>query len=96
MPRRRSQTTNRRPQDRRKLKVRGVRRATPEVHKLSRAFIGLAMARAQTINATADAEATADDGSTTDGSGTDGTHGAAGAKRAGAVAGSGSAPGDEA
>lgn len=85
MPRRKSQTTNRRPQDQRKLKVRGVRRTTPEVHKLSRAFIGLAMARAQTINPTADSEATADDGS-----------GAAGAKRPGAVGGSGTAPGDEA
>lgn len=47
MPRRRTRTTNRRPQAERHLRVRGVRRRTPDARKLSRAFIGLALARAQ-------------------------------------------------
>lgn len=48
MPRRRTRKTNRRPQTERRLRVRGVRRATPDPKKLSRAFIGLALARAET------------------------------------------------
>lgn len=56
MPRRRKRTTNRVPQDERRLRVRGERRATPDAKKLSRAFIGLALARAE-AEAQAQAEA---------------------------------------
>lgn len=48
MPRRRTRTTNRRPQAERHLRVRGIRRRTPDPKKLSRAFIALALARAET------------------------------------------------
>ena len=47
MPRRRKRKTNRIPQDERHLRVRGVRRSAPDATKLSRAFIGLAIARAE-------------------------------------------------
>lgn len=56
MPRRRRRTTNRTPADQRRLRVRGLRRSTPDAHKLSRAFIGLALARAE-ADAQAQAEA---------------------------------------
>jgi hypothetical protein len=46
MPRRRKRTTNRVRQEERSLRVRGVRRSVPDTKKLSRAFIGLALARA--------------------------------------------------
>ena len=48
MPRRRKRTTNRVRQEDRRLRVRGMRRGTPDAKKLSRAFIGLALARAET------------------------------------------------
>lgn len=54
MPRRRQRKTNRRRPDERRLRVRGARRDPPDAKKLSRAFIGLALARAQ---AEADAKA---------------------------------------
>jgi hypothetical protein len=47
MPRRRVRKTDRKPQEERRLRVRGVRRGTPDAAKLSRAFIGLALARAE-------------------------------------------------
>lgn len=47
MPRRRARKTNRRPQEERRLRVRGVRRSQPEAKKLSRAFIALALAKAE-------------------------------------------------
>ena len=47
MPRRRKRKTNRRTQGERMLRVRGIRRGTPDAKKLSRAFIGLALARAE-------------------------------------------------
>lgn len=47
MPRRRPRTTNRKPQDERRLRIRSVRRDTPDAKKLSRAFIALALARAE-------------------------------------------------
>ena len=47
MPRRRTRKTDRKPQEERRLRVRSVRRGTPDAHKLSRAFIGLALARAE-------------------------------------------------
>lgn len=56
MPRRRQRKTNRVPQDQRNLRVRGMRRGTPDAKKLSRAFIGLALARAE-AEARAHAEA---------------------------------------
>lgn len=55
MPRRRARKTNRKPQEERRLRVRGIRRGTPDVRKLSRAFIALALARAE-----ADAQAQAE------------------------------------
>jgi hypothetical protein len=54
MPRRRRRTTNRKRQDERQLRVRGVRRSAPDATRLSRAFIALALARAE-----ADAQAQA-------------------------------------
>jgi len=56
MPRRRTRKTDRKPQEERRLRVRSVRRGTPDAHKLSRAFIGLALARAE-AEAQAQAEA---------------------------------------
>lgn len=47
MPRRRARRTNRRPQEERRLRVRGVRRGEPDTRKLSRAFIALVLARAE-------------------------------------------------
>lgn len=47
MPRHRKRKTNRKAQEDRLLRVRGVRRGTPDARKLSRAFIGLALARAE-------------------------------------------------
>lgn len=47
MPRRRRRKTNRKPQEERHLRVRGIRRGAPDEKKLSRAFIGLALARAE-------------------------------------------------
>ena len=55
MPRRRKRKTNRRTQGERMLRVRGIRRGTPDAKKLSRAFIGLALARAE-AEAQAEAE----------------------------------------
>lgn len=57
MPRRRVRKTDRKLQEERRLRVRSVRRDTPDAHKLSRAFIGLALARAE-AEAQAQAEAT--------------------------------------
>ena len=54
MPRRRIRKTNRKPQEERRLRVRGIRRGTPDARRLSRAFIELALARAE-----ADAQAQA-------------------------------------
>lgn len=47
MPRRRQRKTGWRPQEQRRLRIRGIRLDTPDVRKLSRAFIGLALARAE-------------------------------------------------
>ena len=47
MPRRRQPTTSRRRLAERSLRVRGIRRGSPDPRKLSRAFIALAMARAE-------------------------------------------------
>lgn len=58
MPRRRNPKTNRKRQEDRDLRVRGVRRDVPDAKKLSRAYIGLAMARAA-AEARAQAEAAA-------------------------------------
>lgn len=57
MPRRRKRKTNWQRQEERALRVRGVRRGTPDAKTLSRAFIGLALARAE-VEAQAQAEAT--------------------------------------
>ena len=60
MPRRRRRTTTWQPQDQRRLRVRGIRRDVPDARKLSRAFIGLALARAEAeTRARAEAEARA-------------------------------------
>lgn len=67
MPRRRKRTTNRVRQEDRRLRVRGVRRGTPDAKKLSRAFIGLALARAE-VEARAQAEREARDADNADGS----------------------------
>ena len=56
MPRRRRRKTNRKPQEERHLRVRGIQRGTPDAKKLPRAFIGLALARAE-ADAQAQAEA---------------------------------------
>jgi hypothetical protein len=56
MPRRRTRKTDRKPQEERRLRVRAVRRSTPDATRLSRAFIGLALARAES-NAQAQGEA---------------------------------------
>jgi hypothetical protein len=56
MARRYKRRTDRRRQDERQLSVRAVRRSTPDVQKLSRAIIGLAMARAAQAEADAQAE----------------------------------------
>lgn len=56
MPRRRKRTTNRKRQDERRLRVQAVRRDEPDPKKLARAFIGLALARAE-AEARAQAEA---------------------------------------
>jgi len=62
MPRRRRRTTGWQPQDQRRLRIRGVRRDVPDARKLSRAFIGLALARAEAeTRARAEAEARAAD-----------------------------------
>ena len=47
MPRRRPRKTNWKPQEERRLRIRSVRRGTPDSRKLSRAFIALALARAE-------------------------------------------------
>jgi hypothetical protein len=58
MPRRRQRKTGWQPQDQRRLRIRGIRLDTPDVRKLSRAFIGLALARAEAeTQARAEAEA---------------------------------------
>ncbi len=62
MPRHRKRKTNRKVQEERLLRVRGVRRGTPDARKLSRAFIGLALARAE-AEAQARAEAARRDNS---------------------------------
>jgi hypothetical protein len=64
MPRRRARTTNRRPRDERRLRVRGLRHDPPDPRRLSRAFIGLALARAEAearAQQASEAEATRDD-----------------------------------
>lgn len=61
MPRRRTRKTDRKAQEERRLRVRSVRRGTPDAHKLSRAFIGLALARAE-AEAQAQAEAARETG----------------------------------
>ncbi len=58
MPRRRRRTTGWQPQGQRRLRIRGIRRDVPDARKLSRAFIGLARAEAET-RAQAEAEARA-------------------------------------
>ena len=62
MPRHRKRKTNRKVQEERLLRVRGVRRGSPDARKLSRAFIGLALARAE-AEAQASAEAACRSGS---------------------------------
>ena len=57
MARHRKRKTNWKRQEERALRLRGVRRGTPDAKKLSRAFIGLALARAE-VEAQAQAEAT--------------------------------------
>ena len=57
MPRRRKRKTNWKRQEERALRVRGVRRGTPDAKKLARAFIKLALARAE-FEAQAQAQAT--------------------------------------
>ena len=47
MPRSRQRKTNRVRQEDRRLRVRGIRRELPDSKKLSRAFIRLALARAE-------------------------------------------------
>lgn len=59
MTRRRRRLTNRLPQEERHLRVRGIRRGAPDSKKLSRAFIALAVARAE-VEAAAQAAAEAD------------------------------------
>ena len=56
MPRRRKRKTNWKRQEERAIRVRGVRRGTPDAKKLSRAFIELALARAE-VDAQAQVEA---------------------------------------
>ncbi len=56
MPRRRKRKTNWKRQEERALRVRGARRGTPDAKKLSRAFIELALARAE-VDAQAQVEA---------------------------------------
>lgn len=67
MPRRRKRTTNRVRQEDRRLRLRGVRRGTPDAKRLSRAFIGLALARAE-VEAKAQAEREARDADNADSS----------------------------
>lgn len=77
MPRRRKRTTNRVPQDQRRLRVRGQRREVPDAKRLSRAFIGIALARAD-AEARAQAEraaATTDRGAPSDSESPDGESG---------------------
>lgn len=57
MPRHRKRKTNWKRQEERALRVRGMRRGTPDAKKLSRAFIGLALARAE-VEAQAQTEST--------------------------------------
>ncbi len=47
MSRRRRRTTGRKPRAERQLRMRGVRRGTPDAKRLSRAFIALALAKAE-------------------------------------------------
>ena len=54
MPRRRRRKTDRKPQEERRLRVRGIWRGEPDAKRLSRAFIELALARTE-----ADAQAQA-------------------------------------
>jgi hypothetical protein len=56
MTRRYKRRTDRKRQEDRRLSARAVRRSTPDVEKLSRAVIGLAMARAAQAEADARAE----------------------------------------
>lgn len=70
MPRRRNRKTNRRHVDERRLSIRAIRRSTPDARRLSRAFIGLALARTEL-----EAEAQDDTRSATDkGAGRAGQH----------------------
>ena len=81
MPRRRTRKTDRKPQEERRLRVRSVRRGTPDAQKLSRAFIGLALARAEAeAQAQAQAEAAREAGAWTQGAGEVGGDIADGAK----------------
>ncbi len=47
MPRRRKRATSRKSLDERRLRVRAVRRGSPDAKQLARAFMGLALARAE-------------------------------------------------
>jgi len=76
MPRRRKRTTNRKPQAERHLRVRGVRRGTPDTKKLSRAFIALALARAE-ADAQAEGARRATENHPTDNPDEEDAHGAA-------------------
>ena len=67
MPRRRQRKTGWQPQDQRRLRARGVRREIPDARKLSRAFISLALARAEAeTQARAEADARTYDQAGTD------------------------------
>lgn len=66
MPRRRRRKTGWQPQDQRRLRIRAVRLDVPDARKLSRAFIGLALARAEAeTQARAETEARGDRASET-------------------------------
>ncbi len=70
MPRRRQRKASWQPQDQRRLRIRAIRLDVPDARKLSRAFIGLALARAQAETlARAEAEASADRQASTGGAG---------------------------
>lgn len=69
MPRRRNRKTTRRHLDERRLSIRALRRSTPDARRLSRAFIGIALARAE-LEAKAQSDAP-----TVDRRGDEGDHG---------------------
>jgi len=70
MPRRRQRKAGWQPQDQRRLRIRAIRLDVPDARKLSRAFIGLALARAEAETlARAEAEARAARQASTSGAG---------------------------